>query len=90
MSALGERAAKAQTGIADLESALEHTQKVLAAAEKVDAAATQARTRSRTLVKLLVAVTVIGVAVLVARKVMAGSGSAPADTDPYGSTSTDD
>lgn len=89
MSALGERAAKAQDNIADLETALEKTQRVLQTAEKVDLAATAATSKGRKLLKLLLVMTVVGVSVLVAKKLLSGSSTPPGGTDPYGSSSTD-
>lgn len=89
MSALGERAAKAQDNIADLEAALEKTQRVLQSAEKVDQAAASVSRRGRKLMKLLLVLTVVGVSVLVAKKLLSGSGNPPGNTDPYGSSSTD-
>lgn len=83
MSAMGERATQARSGIGDLETALERTDKVLAAAEKADEVASG---KSRTFVKLLLALTVIGVTVLVVRKMMSGGSSEP---EPYRSPSND-
>ncbi len=86
MSAVGARAAQAQSGIADLESALEKTQKALSTVEKVDAVATAKK--SRKLLKMLLIVTVVGVAVIMAKKMMGGS--SPQDgADPYGSKSSE-
>lgn len=89
MSAVGERAAQAQQNIADLETALERTQKVLQGVEKVDASAAVAKRRGGTFVKVVLILTVLGVAVIVVKKVLAGSGRPPGSPDPYGSSSTD-
>ncbi len=89
MSAVGQRAAKAQAGIGDLESALEKTQRALQSVEKVDEAATAAKRKGSKLVKMLLIVTVVGVTVLVAKKLMGGSGAGQSGTDPYGAKSTE-
>lgn len=77
MSAMGERATQARAGIEDLETALERTDRVLAAAEKADEVASG---RGRSVLKLLLVLTAIGVAVLVVKK-LAGGGSP--DPEPY-------
>jgi len=74
MSAMGERATQARSGIGDLETALERTDKVLAAAEKADEVASG---KGRTFLKLLLALTVIGVTVLVIRKLVEGGSPDP-------------
>ncbi len=89
MSAVGAKAAQAQAGITDLETALERTQRALQSVEKVDQVAATAKRKGSKLVKLLLVVTVVGVTVLVAKKLMGGSGGAPSATDPYGSRSTE-
>jgi hypothetical protein len=89
MSAVGERAARAQHHIADLETALERTQHVLERAEQVDAVATAATRRGRKLLKLLLVALVVGGVVLMVRKALAGGGGPPGNPDPYGSDSTD-
>ncbi len=88
MSAVGERAVQAQAGIADLETALERTQKALQSVEKVDQAAAKAKRKGSKLVKLLLIATVVGVTVIIAKKLM-GGGSGPGATDPYGTSSTE-
>ena len=88
MSAVGERASQASSGIADLETALGRTQSALDAVERVDLAASEAKRRSGRFVKLLLILTVIGISVLVAKKLMGSSGG-PGSTDPYGTDSTD-
>lgn len=88
MSAVGERAGQASAGISELETALGRTQSALEAVERVDLAAAEVKQRSGRFVKLLLIVTVIGIAVLVAKKLM-GSSGAPGSTDPYGSDSTE-
>lgn len=88
MSAVGEKAAQASAGIADLESAMEKTQKALQSVEKLDQAAGAAKRKGSRIVKLLLIATVVGVTVIVAKKLMAGAGTPPA-TDPYGSSSTE-
>ena len=87
MSALGQRAVQAQDGIADLESALEKTQRALKTAENIDVAAATAKCRSGKFFKLVLILTVVGVAVIVAKKVLGGGSSD--STEPYGSTSTE-
>jgi hypothetical protein len=83
MSRLGEQAAKAEAGIAGLETALERTQRALQAAERVDAAAGGARRRYGRFVKLVLVLTIIGVGVLIVRKLMAGDpGAVPAPIPP--------
>jgi len=89
MSAVGQRAAKAQAGIGDLESALGKTQKALQSVEKVDQVATAAKRKSSKLVKMLLILTVVGVTVLVAKKLMGGSGGGQSGTNPYGAKSTE-
>jgi translation elongation factor EF-4 len=89
MSAVGEKAVQAQAGIADLETALEKTQKALSSVEKVDLAAAEAKRKGSKLIKLLLIATVVGVTVIVAKKLMGGSGANPPATDPYGSSSTE-
>lgn len=86
MSAVGARAAQAQSGIADLESALEKTQKALSTVEKVDTVATAKK--SRRLIKMLLIATVVGVAVIMAKKMM-GSSSPQDGADPYGSKASE-
>lgn len=86
MSAIGERAVQAQSGVADLESALEKTQKALKTAENVDLMAAKAKKKSSKLIKMLLIVTVVGVTVIVARKLMGGSSS---NSDAYGSKAAD-
>lgn len=88
MSAVGERAAQASSGITDLETALERTQSALDAVERIDVAAGEAKRRSGWLVKLLLIITVIGITMLVAKKLM-GSSGAPDGTDPYGTDATE-
>jgi hypothetical protein len=89
MSALGRRAAKAQDGIADLESALEKTQRALDTAQKVDGVATTAKRRSGKFFKLMLVLTVVGIVVVVAKKALGGSSAPPASSDPYGTSSTE-
>jgi hypothetical protein len=88
MSAVGEKAAQAQAGITDLETALEKTQRALKSVEKVDQAAATAKRKGSRLVKLLLIATVVGVTVIVAKKLL-GSGATPPATDPYGTSSTE-
>lgn len=89
MSALGQRAAQAQANLTDVEAALDKTQQALQLAEKVDEAATKVKRRSGKFVKLVLVLTVIGVAVVVAKKVMGGGSNPPGNPDPYGSDSTE-
>lgn len=88
MSAVGTKAAQASAGIADLEAALDKTQQALKSVEKVDQVAAKARRRGSRLVKLVLIATVVGVTIIIAKKLMGGSGAPPA-TDPYGSASTE-
>ena len=89
MSALAQRAAKAQDGIADLESALEKTQRALDTAQKVDAVATKAKRRSGKFFKIVLVLTVLGIVVVVAKKALGGSSAPAGSSDPYGSDSTE-
>jgi hypothetical protein len=89
VSALGERAVQAQGNIADLETALEKTQRVLETAERVDLAAGELKRRSGRLKKVILVLTVIGITALVAKKLLGGRDSSPGNTDPYGASSTD-
>lgn len=78
MSKLGRQAAKAEAGVAHLESALEKTQKALHAAEVVDAKAAAAKKKSGKLVKVVLLLAVVGLGVVIARKLLGDSGSTPA------------
>lgn len=89
MSALGERAVQAQNNIADLETALEKTQRVLETAENVDRTAGEVKRRSGRLMKIVLLLTVIGITVLVAKKLLGSSSTPPGSPDPYGTDSTD-
>ncbi len=89
MSALGQRAAQAQDGITELESALEKTQRALDTAQKVDAAASTAKRRSGKFFKLMLIITLVGIVVVVAKKALGGSSSSSGSSDPYGTSSTD-
>lgn len=89
MSAVGARAQQAQAGVADLETALEKTQKALQSVERADEVAGAAKRKGSKLVKLLLIATVVGVTIVVAKKLMGGSGSGPGATDPYGTDSTE-
>ncbi|MDQ2678700.1 MAG: hypothetical protein M3Y51_08145 [Actinomycetota bacterium] len=89
MSALGHRASQAQDGISELESALEKTQRALDTAQKVDVAASKAKRRSGKFFKLMLLLTVVGIAVVVAKKALGGSSDPSGSSDPYGTTSTD-
>ncbi len=89
MSALGQRAAQAQDGISELESALEKTQRALDTAQKVDVAAAKAKRRSGKFFKLMLVLTLVGIAVVVAKKVLGGSSDPEGSPDPYGTSSTD-
>jgi len=89
MSAVGEKAVQAQSGIADLESALEKTQRALHSVEKLDEVAHEATRRGSKVLKLLLAATVVGVTILVARKLMGAGGMTPPSTDPFGTSSTE-
>lgn len=70
-----------RSGIDDLESALERSDTALAVAEKADEFATG---RGRGVMKLLLVLTLLGIAVLVVRKVMSGgSGASDASADTF-------
>lgn len=89
MSAVGAKAHQAQAGISDLETALEKTQKALQSVEKADQAAAAAKRKGSKLFKLLLIATVVGVTVVIAKKLMGGSGATPGATDPYGTDATE-
>ncbi len=89
MSALGHRAAQAQDGISELESALEKTQRALDTAQKVDLAATKAKRRSSKFFKLMLVLTLVGIAVVVAKKALGGSSEPSGSSDPAGTSPTD-
>lgn len=78
MGKIAKRSAKAQESLEIIESALEKTQSALHAAERADVAVGKVVKGSRKLIKLILIASVIGVAVLIAKKVLGGSGSAPA------------
>lgn len=67
MSTIGERATQARSGIEDLEAMLERSDKLLAVAEKADEVAAR---RGRTVLKVLLLLTVVGVTIVVIRKVV--------------------
>lgn len=81
MSALGKKAVKAQSDIADVEKALSRTQQALHVVEVADIAAANAKdaakSKGRPVLKLLILLTVVGVAVIVAKKLLGGGSSAP-------------
>jgi len=89
MSKIAERSVKAQENIDILETALDRTQAALRAAERADLAATAVKAKSHKFVKLLILLTVIGVAVVVVKKFTGASSTPPGNPDPYGSDSTD-
>jgi len=89
MSKIAERSVKAQENIDTLESALDRTQQALRAAEKADLAAAAVTKKSRKFLKLVVVLTVIGVAVLVVKKLAGGGSNPPGTPDPYGTDSTE-
>lgn len=89
MGKLAARSVKAQENLEILESALDKTQGALRAAERADLAATNAVAKSRRLFKLVLVLGVVGVAVLVAKKLMSGPSKPPGNPDPYGSSSTE-
>jgi hypothetical protein len=82
MSKLGEGAAQAEVGVHHLETVLERTEKALQAAERVDRAAAEAGRRSGKFLKMLLLLTVVGVAVMAARKLLAGSEAPAGSTAP--------
>lgn len=81
MSALGKKAVKAQADIAEVEKALSRTQQALHVVEAADVAAANAKDvakrKGRPMLKLLILLTVVGIAVVVAKKVLGGGGAAP-------------
>jgi hypothetical protein len=89
MSKLAERSVKAQENLEVLETVLDRTQTALRAAEKADLAAAEVTRKSRKFLKLIIALTVIGVAVLVVKKFAGGSSTPPGTPDPYGTDSTE-
>lgn len=89
MSKLAERSVKAQENLDTLETVLDRTQTALRAAEKADLAAAEVTRKSRKFLKLIVVLTVIGVAVLVIKKFTGGRSTPPGTPDPYGSDSTE-
>ncbi|MGB3411831.1 MAG: hypothetical protein WBA45_11605 [Microthrixaceae bacterium] len=89
MGKLADRSVKAQGNLEILESALDRTQGALRAAEKADLVAGKSIAKSRRFLKIILILGVVGVAVLVAKKVLGGSSTPPGDTNPYGSSSTE-
>jgi hypothetical protein len=81
-------AANGSAGVADLESALEKTRAALGVVESAEQAAVHATKASSKLVRALLVASVVGVAVVIARKLMGGSGMVP-PTDPFGNSSTE-
>lgn len=80
--------ANGSAGVADLESALERTRAALGSVETVEHAAVKATRTSSKLLKALLVASVVGIAVVAARKLMGGSGMVPS-TDPFGNRSTE-
>lgn len=89
MSALGQRAAKAQEGITELETALDRTQRALDTAQKVDQAAASAKRRSGKFFKVMLVLTIVGIVVVVAKKALGGNSAPSGSPDPYGASSTE-
>lgn len=81
MSALGERAAKAQKDLADIEKALARTQTALHVVQNVDEVASEvasgATRRRRPILKILLILTIIGVVVVVVRKLAESQDTSP-------------
>jgi len=90
MSKARRKAEKMEAGAAQLESALERTQKALEAAEKVEAAG--GKRRSGRFFKFVLLATLVGVAIVMVRKAMGGgagsSGYQPVSSSGTGSTGT--
>lgn len=84
MSRLGSKAERAQAGVLQLESALERTEKALEAAQRVDEKVASARKGSRKLFKLVLLLTLVGVSVLVVRKLMTSDTPPPSAGTPAG------
>lgn len=89
MGRLAAKSVKAQENLELLESAIDRTQSALRAAERADLVATEAVAKSRRLLKLVLILTVVGVAALVAKKLLSGPKAPPGNPDPYGSSSTE-
>ncbi|MGB6057720.1 MAG: hypothetical protein WBF71_05610 [Microthrixaceae bacterium] len=89
MGKLADRSVKAQENLEILESALDRTQSALRAAEKADLVTAKTVAKSRRILKLVLILSIIGVAVLVAKKVLGGSSTPPGNPNPYGSSSTE-
>ncbi len=89
MGKLAERSVKAQENLDVLETAIDRTQSALRAAERADQVTTKAVAKSRRVFKLVLILTVVGVAVVVAKKLMGGPSTPSGNPDPYGSSSTD-
>lgn len=73
MATTHDRIVQAEEGVANLQNVLDHTQSALAVAEQVEVAAR----KSRRLLKILAVLVVVGIVILVVRKVTASS-----DEDP--------
>ena len=90
MSKARRKAEKMEAGAAQLESALERTQKALEAAEKVEAAG--GKRRSGRFFKFVLLATLVGVAIVVVRKAMGGgagsSGYQPVSSSGASATGT--
>ncbi|HTO00161.1 MAG TPA: hypothetical protein VL068_05755 [Microthrixaceae bacterium] len=89
MGKVAERSVKAQENLEILETALDRTQSALRAAERADLVATKTVARSRQLLKLMLVLGVVGVVILVVKKLVGGSSTPPGNPDPYGSSSTE-
>lgn len=66
MATTKERISQAEEGVAQLQTVLDHTQSALAVAEQVEVAAR----KSRRWLKLLLVLMVVGIGVLIVRKMM--------------------
>ena len=89
MSRVAQQSAKALETLETVESALERTQIALRAAESADLLAGAVAKNSRPILKVLLVLTVVGVAILVIKKLKSSSSTPPANTDPYGTDSTE-
>lgn len=87
MGRIAQRSARAQDNLEIIESALERTQSALKAAEKADLAVGKAAKKSGKVFKLLLLVSVVGVTVLVIRKLTAKDDAQPTPRhEPLGQT----
>lgn len=77
MTTTHDRIVQAEEGVANLQNLLDHTQSALAVAEQVEVAAR----KSRRLLKFLLILGVVGILVLVLRRVMASRDDSSSEPD---------